>query len=102
MLLRESTCSLEDDDGKENELVELDGERDGEGDSMTLLFTNESDLLNWGIWHLFNAIRNYTVSFFLLQSSTLSDVHWLRWPKAWMLHVNRYHSVLPYSHSDLQ
>ena len=68
MLLRESTCSLEDDDGKENELVELDGEGDSEGDSMTLLFTNETDLLNWGIWHLFNAIRNYPVSFFLCYS----------------------------------
>ena len=33
VLLRESTCSLEDDDGKENKLVELDGEWDGEGDT---------------------------------------------------------------------
>ena len=70
----------EDDDGKQNELVELDGEGDTEGEGVgdskgeddiilrLFLFANEIDLLNWGIWHLFDSIWNYPVSLFLRYS----------------------------------
>ena len=44
-------CSSEDDDGKKNELVELEGEGDTEGEDDNL-FANEIYLLNCGIWHL--------------------------------------------------